>query len=202
MKFLTDFADQAVVPPLAVVISITLLLLGWWRGAIGWILAVPATLATLATLATVLSLKIIYYACHAELPDLGIRSPSGHTASATVVYGGLLALFGRPGVGRRARHLLLIALAALLLALLFGFSRVDLGVHTVPDVLVGGAVGIIGAILFVMLAGQPPDGFRRGVLGAVALLCHGRELHAEEIIRQVAITYWWPFITSCRHGQA
>ena len=68
----------------------------------------------------VLSLKIIFHACQAELRDLSVCSPSGHTASATVVYGGLLALFGRPGVGHRARHLLLIALAALLLALLFG----------------------------------------------------------------------------------
>ena len=200
MKFLTDFADQAVVLPLAIVIAITLLLLGWWRGAIGWIVAVPATLVT------VLSLKIIFYVCHGVLPDFGVRSPSGHTASATVVYGGLLALFGRSGVGRRARHLSLIGLAALLLALLFGYSRVDLGVHTIPDVLVGGVVGIIGAILFVLLAGQPPDGFRRWRLGAVALavaaLCHGHELQAEETIQRVAITYWWPFIASCRQGRA
>lgn len=200
MKFLTDFADQAVVLPLAAAISITLLLLGWWRGAIGWVLAVPATLAI------ILSLKIIFYACHAVLPDFGVRSPSGHTASATVVYGGLLALFGKRGVGHTTRHLLLIALAAVLLALLFGFSRVDLGLHTVPDVLVGGVVGIIGAILFVLLAGQPPEGFRRWTLGAVALtvavLCHGRELQAEETIQRLAISYWWPFIASCRHGRA
>ena len=200
MRFLTDFADQAVVLPLAAAISITLLLLGWWRGAIGWILVVPATLAI------VLSLKIVFYACHAVLPDFGIRSPSGHTASATVVYGGLLALFGGPGVVHRARHLLLIALAAVLLAILFGFSRVDLGLPTVPDVLVGGAVGIVGAIVFVVMAGQPPAGFRRWVLGAVAvavaLLFHGRELQAEEAIQRMAISYWWPFIASCRPGRA
>ena len=200
MKFLTDFADQAVVLPLAAAIAITLLLLGWWRGAIGWIVAVPATLGM------VLSLKIVFYACQGTLPDFGIRSPSGHTASATVVYGGLLALFGKHGVGHRARHLLVIGSMAMLLALLFGFSRVDLGVHTVPDVLVGGAVGTIGALLFVVLAGQPPKGLRRWVLGAVtvlvAVLCHGRELQAEEAIQRMAIGYWWPFIASCRHGRA
>lgn len=200
MKFLTDFADQAVVLPLAAAIAITLLLLGWWRGAIGWIVAVPATLGM------VLSLKIVFYACQATLPDLGIHSPSGHTASATVVYGSLLALFGKHGVGHRVRHLSVVGAAAILLALLFGFSRVDLGVHTVPDVLVGGAVGTIGALLFVLLAGQPPEGFRRWVLGAVALivavLCHGRELQAEEAIQRMAIGYWWPFIASCRHGRA
>ncbi len=198
MKFVTDFGDQAVVLPLGAAVAIMLLLLGWWRGAIGWLVAVPGTFGV------VLSLKIVFYACHAALPDLGIRSPSGHTACATVVYGSLIALLGRHGAGRTTRHLVAIALAALLLALLFGFSRVDLGVHTVPDVLVGGAVGILGAVLFVQLAGRPPRGFRRWALGAVvlvvALLVHGRELHAEETIQQMAIRYWWPFIAACRHA--
>jgi membrane-associated phospholipid phosphatase len=201
MRFLTDFGDQAVVLPLAAVIAIMLLMLGWWRGAIGWVLAVPGVLVI------ILSLKIVFYACHAEMPDLGILSPSGHTASATVVYGGLLALLGERGTGwtrsRTMRHLLWMAMAAVLVALVFGFSRVDLGVHTIPDVLVGGVVGISGAVLFVLVAGQPPEGFRRWRLGAVvlmvALLFHGRELHAEETIQRVAISYWWPFIAACRH---
>ena len=202
MRFLTDFGDQAVVLPLTGAIAVTLLLLGWWRGAIGWAIAVPGTFAVM------LSLKIIFYACHAVIPDLGIRSPSGHTASATVVYAGLLALLGRRGIGdnvrRLGQHLLLIALAALLLAVVFGLSRLDLGVHTVPDVLVGGSVGMLGALLFVVLAGRPPQGLRRWVLGAVVVLVavvfHGRELHAEEAIQHFAISTWWPFIAACRRG--
>ena len=195
MKFLTDFGDQAVVLPMAAAIAVALLILGWWRGAIGWVLAVSGTLGA------VLSLKIIFYACHSDLPDLGIRSPSGHTASATVVYGALLALLGQSGVTGAARHLLVIAAAAVLLALVFGFSRVDLGVHTIPDVLMGGAVGILGALMFTLLAGRRPEGFRRWVLGVVvvvvALVFHGRELNAEEAIQRMAIVYWWPFISSC-----
>ena len=202
MRFLTNFGDQALVLPLAVTIAITLLLLGWWRGALAWAIAVPATLAI------ILSLKIIVYACHAELPQIGVRSPSGHTASATVVYGGLLALLGRRGTAetmrRLGQHLLLIALAALFLAALFGFSRVDLGVHTVPDVLVGGLVGVLGAVLMVLLAGRPPTNFRRWILGGVVVvvvvLVHGRTLNAEEAIRHFAISTWWPFIAACRHG--
>ncbi len=202
MRFLTNFGDQGLVLPLAAAIAITLLLLGWWRGALAWSIAVPATLAT------ILSLKIIFYACHAVLPHVGVRSPSGHTASATVVYGGLLALLGRRGIAdnmrRLGRHVLLIALAALLLAALFGFSRVDLGVHTVPDVLVGGAVGILGAVVMVLLAGQPPPRFRRWILGAVVIvmvvLLHGQTLNAEEAIRHLAISTWWPFIAACRQS--
>ena len=202
MKFLTDFADQAVILPLAAAIAITLLLLGWWRGAIGWAIAIPGTFLVM------LSLKIIFYACHAVMPDLDIHSPSGHTASAAVVYGGFLALLGRQQGQRAAEsmrrlvwHLLAIAAAALALALVFGFSRVDLGVHTVPDVLVGGAVGVLGAMFFVLLAGHPPKGLPRWVLACVvvvvALLFHGRELHAEEAIQRVAISTWWPFISAC-----
>jgi membrane-associated phospholipid phosphatase len=186
MKFLTEFGDQAVVLPLTAVVAIMLLLLGWWRGAVGWCLAVSSTFAT------VLSLKIVFYACHAELPHLGIRLLGVRGVSETIRHVG--------------RHLLLILLAALLLALVFGFSRVDLGVHTVPDVLVGGAVGIFGAIFLVLMAGAAPSGFRRWPLAAVVLIVatflHGRELHAEETIQRMAITYWWPFIASCRHGQA
>ena len=203
MKFLTDFADQAVMLPLAAAIALTLLLLGWWRGAIGWTIAIPGTFLVM------LSLKIIFYACHAVMPDLDIHSPSGHTASAAVVYGGLLALLGRQGraqgaaenMRRLVRHMLAIGAAALALALVFGFSRVDLGVHTVPDVLVGGAIGVLGAMVFVLLAGQPPRGLPRWVLACVvvlvALLFHGRELHAEEAIQRVAISTWWPFISAC-----
>ena len=202
MKFLTDFGDQAVVLPLTAAIAITLLVFGWWRGAIGWAVAVPGVFAV------VLSLKIIFYACHAVLPDWGIRSPSGHTASAAVVYGSLLAMLGHRGVGSTVRllgrHLLLAVIAALLLALLFGISRVDLGAHTVPDVLVGGAVGVVGALLFVALAGRPPRRFRGWMLGivvaVVAVFCHGHELHAEEAIQRLAISSWWPFIASCRQG--
>ena len=197
VKFITDFGDQAVVLPMAASIAVALLLLGWWRGAIGWAVAVAGTLAV------VLSLKIIFYACGSDLPDLGIRSPSGHTASATVVYGALLALLGQNGVPGATRHLLVIAGAAVLLALLFGFSRVDLGVHTIPDVLMGGAVGILGALVFTLLAGRRPERFRRGMLGlvvvVVALLFHGRELNAEEAIQHMAIVYWWPFISACHH---
>lgn len=198
MRFLTNFGDQGLVLPLAAVVAVTLLLLGWWRGAIGWALAVPGTLGV------ILSLKIIFYACHADLPDFGIRSPSGHTASATVVYGGLLALLGQQGSRSLLRHLLMIALAALSAALLIGFSRVDLGMHTIPDTLVGGVVGLIGAMVFVLLAGRPPLGFRRWTLGGVvllvALLFHGTQLHAEETIRRMAISYWWPFISACHRG--
>ena len=40
MTFLTDFADQAVLLPVAAGVAIMLLLLGWRRGALAWTVAV------------------------------------------------------------------------------------------------------------------------------------------------------------------
>jgi hypothetical protein len=36
MKFVTDFADQAVVLPLALTICLALAVAGWRRGALAW----------------------------------------------------------------------------------------------------------------------------------------------------------------------
>ncbi len=42
MNFLTDFADQAVVLPFALVVAVALGVAGWWRGAFAWIAGVGA----------------------------------------------------------------------------------------------------------------------------------------------------------------
>ena len=86
MRFVTDFADQAVIVPLVLAVAAALLIAGWRRGALAWAVAVSGTLCT------VLVAKVVVHSCiaAAQLPDL--RSPSGHTASAAVVYGGLIAL--------------------------------------------------------------------------------------------------------------
>ena len=42
MTFLTDFADQAVVLPLVLVLALVLAAQGWRRGAAAWLVAVGA----------------------------------------------------------------------------------------------------------------------------------------------------------------
>ena len=71
---------------LIVLVALVLLLAGWWRGALAWFTAVPATLGA------VLLAKLSTMACQGMMPPIGLLSPSGHAASAAVVYGGLLAL--------------------------------------------------------------------------------------------------------------
>jgi membrane-associated phospholipid phosphatase len=184
MMFLTDFADQAVALPLAATILIVLLALGWRRGAFAWAACVGGVLAVM------LVLKLITFACIWRAPWLGIASPSGHTATAAVVYGGLLALLLPRGVSGT----LVAALAGGAFALVFGLTRLALEVHTVPDVIIGAVVGVAGAVLLRRLAGERPARLSspRITLAAcvVMLLFHGHRLEAETRIRYLALEIW------------
>ena len=190
MHFITDFADQAVVLPLAVGIGLTLLLSGWRRGAIAWGVVVVATLASVGVA------KMVVADCGGLLPiPPGLHSPSGHTASAAIVYGGLVALLC-PRLGRGIG----VPLLAGGFALVIGFTRLALHIHTPFDVLAGAAIGIAGAVLLARAAGERPPGLRIGRAAAVAfavlLVFHGEHLHAESRLHHLAHLIW-P-INQCR----
>ncbi len=143
MNFLTNFADQAVLLPLAACVFGTLLALRWRRGALAWGACVAGVLAVM------LVLKLVALACGAHFAWTGVVSPSGHTATAAVVYGGLFALLAPPS----RTGTLVAAAAGGLVALGVGLTRLALHVHTPADVLVGAAVGVAGAVLMRRLAG-------------------------------------------------
>ena len=184
--FVTDFADQAVILPLAVGTAVVLALAGWWRGAIVWSLAVGGTLAAMAVL------KLASSACGHLLPISGLHSPSGHTAAAGAVYGGLLAI-GAERVSGHARWTLACALS---LAVVIGLSRLALGVHTVTEVVVGGMVGLCGALVLAWQGGLPPPGLRLAPMAILALAVmaafHGLHLPVESELRAGA-GHIWPF---------
>ena len=165
MNFLTDFADQAVLLPLAIIVAACLATSGWWRGAGAWLIGVGVTLSLM------LLLKLAFIACG---PGDVLRSPSGHTAAAAVVCGGLMVVLAG---GRRWA-----VQTALVAALLIGVSRLALGVHTPLEVLVGAIVGVGGAALTALAAGPMPE-FRRNRIAMAALLVvlllHGTRMPAE-----------------------
>jgi membrane-associated phospholipid phosphatase len=190
MVFLTDFADQAVALPVAATVLLILLVFGWRRGALAWGGCVGGVLLVM------LLLKLVAFACVWRAPWIGLHSPSGHTATAAVVYGGLLALFLR----RSTAGILTAALLGGGVALLFGLSRLALHVHTVPDVIVGAIIGTAGAAALRSLAGERPVGLASPRLALAALIVmavfHGHRLEAETRIRWLALDVW-P-LTLCR----
>ena len=182
--FVTYFADQAIVLPVTIGVGVAFALAGWRRGALVW------TLAMGGTYGLVLALKLSFVACGHLLPVSGVRSPSGHTATAAAVYGGLLAVVARFFVGD-GRWTLPCSIAV---AAVIGLSRLELGAHTAPEVLIGGIIGICGAFAAGELAGAPPFAlhvWRVGVLTLIALaLLHGSRLPAEAEIGYLAPKLW------------
>jgi membrane-associated phospholipid phosphatase len=184
MRFLTDFADEAVVLPVAAVVLVALLALGWRRGALAWGFGVAGVLGVM------LVLKLVTFACGWRVPWTDLSSPSGHTAAAAVVYGGLLALLVRRDLGGT----IIAALAGGAFALVFGLTRLALQVHTVPDVVVGAAIGVTGAVLLRHAAGDRPARLSSPRLAIAAFFVmavfHGHRLEAETHIRSLALDIW------------
>ncbi len=185
MQFITDFADQAVLLPLAVLIGVGWVAGGWRRGAIIWALCVGGVLGFM------LVAKLIVLGCgFGHLWD--IHSPSGHTAGAAMIYGGLAAIVLRRWVPLAPA----VALGALPPALLAAATRLALHVHTLSDVGCGAVVGLAGALVFARLAGAMPRigrGFRPVLAAALLmLLLHGHRAEAEPRILWLA-HHFWPF---------
>lgn len=186
MRYLTDFADQAVILPLVLAVAVALAAQGWRRGAMVWLVVVGVTF--FATL----TFKLMFLACSPLFGPMDVHSPSGHVAAATVVSGGLAAMFTR----RRTS----ILPAALLAAIVIGVSRVVLGMHSLPEVVVGALLGLAGAAALMRFAGQPPRLKTAPLLAVVvivAMLFHGLHLPAEAAIRHTAFKAA-QYIPACR----
>lgn len=181
MEFVTDFADQAVLLPLATTVAAALTLAGWRRGALAWIMVIGGTLAL------ILMLKLASAIFGHVLPVGELRSPSGHTAIAGTVYGGLLAGFARRLTGHGRWSLACVVAVVVVI----GASRLVLDMHTVLDVAVGAVVGTGGALALNRLAGVPPPTMRLVPIAAAAVLViatfHGAHLAVETAIRDGAM---------------
>nr|WP_294529843.1 phosphatase PAP2 family protein [uncultured Rhodopila sp.] len=187
MRYLTDFADQAVILPLVFAVAIALAVQGWRRGAITWLIVV------ISTFAATLAFKLMFLACSPVFGPMDIHSPSGHVASATVVTGGLAVLLTRRRVS--------ILPAAILAALVIGLSRLVLGMHSLPEVVVGALIGLAGAAALLRFAGRPPPDLHilplAAVVVVVAGIFHGLHLPAEAAIRHTAFRAA-QYIPACR----
>ena len=181
----SDFADQAVVLPIAVATALMFALSGWRRGALAWSAAIGTTLGL------ILALKLLrFFACDDLLLEPSARNPSGHTAAAAAVYGGLIATAVRSVWNVERCVLSWTAAITLPLAVSIGATRLILGLHSTMEVVVGGTVGVGGAVAFVALAGPPPHTVRMSrvvITGLVIIVVlYGFRMPAEAAIKSIA----------------
>jgi membrane-associated phospholipid phosphatase len=177
VRYLTDFADQAVILPMVLAVAAALLWQGWRRGAMIWMAVVGATFTA------ILFAKLMFLGCTPVFSPLDLYSPSGHVAAATVTAGGLAVML----TGR----LRTIMPAALLAAVVIGITRLVLGAHTIPEVIVGGIIGMMGATALLHLTGTPPRLKIKPLIAVVlivATMFHGLRLPAEAAIRHTAFS--------------
>lgn len=136
---ITLLGNSALLLPLSGVFAVLL-----WRrhslpAAASWVGALLLCVGVLAVL------KVAGHACDFHLLDQRLISPSGHAALSATVYGavGLVAARRFDGWRRRA---LLFAVVGVVGAV--GLSRVVLGNHSAPEVLVGLALGAMAVAVF------------------------------------------------------
>jgi hypothetical protein len=115
--------------------------LAWWRRGDRTAWTGLAALGAAAIAVTALRAIVM----HAAEPfaAIGLLWPSGHAALAAVVYGTIGFVYGRH-LPSGARSVVRVLCCLLMVAV--PSAMVGLGFHTVPDVLVGGAAGLVALV--------------------------------------------------------
>ena len=186
LQFWTNFADGAVMFPLGIAIGLTLCLLRQRRAAFAWAVGIGCVWGLM------LILKLAGYMIEgldpaSPLSAIDLVTPSGHVASASAIYGGLVGLL------LLQRRVLMphTLLATAGIAAAIGITRVELGEHSVSEVLIGAAVGMLGVYWMSRLLGGSLDRRARLPLLVVAVLVvavrYGEHLDWEQAIHQLAV---------------
>ena len=135
---------------------------------------------------TIISKFAFYLIAWNQPNSFALRSPSGHVAIATGFYG-CCALMLTAGLGQAARAL--ICVGTILLVGMLAASRIMLGLHTVPEIAVGFAIGAFSFAVFgVHLSGGQPIMLNAGQVIALLLLigvAHSSHIDGEPLIRHL-----------------
>ena len=170
----SDFADQAVVGPVEISVFLILLLAGRRKDALAW----ASVMVTASIL--ILLLKLWCERCGAPHQRI-LYSPSGHTMGGTLAYGGLLAML--------CRNRWIVLAGACALAIEFGVTRVWLQVHTLPEVIVGGVIGVGSVMILHRLLGRQrsPLSPQAAFFSIATALIIGSALHGYRLSAEVWI---------------
>ena len=137
MLFVTQLGSTLFVSGVALLMSVFLLRRRHWYALLTLLLAVGGGMLLNVVL------KIAFHRHRPTFSDVSLTSysfPSGHTMSATVLYG-VLAAFAVHQL-RDWRWRVLSVLLASLMIILIGFSRIYLGAHYLSDVLAASVEGL------------------------------------------------------------
>ncbi len=141
----------------------------------------------LCVLLTVTSKLVLYLIAGNEETSAVLRSPSGHAAIATGFYG-CLALVLATGRTRIVRALLCVATAGLIA--MIAASRLMLGLHTVPEVAAGLAIGVLAVAVFgARTKGERPTLLHAGQVVALLVLigaARSSRIDGEALIQHLA----------------
>ena len=175
----TGFGDTAVLMPLAAAMLLWFLVMRCPRGAAWWAI-IFAFCAGMTAL-----LKVSFYGCP---PTHDLHSPSGHTSLSTLVYGAMTLVTANETRGVR-RIMAISGGTGFILAI--AVSRLLLHAHSAAEV---GAGLIIGTSALALFGLRYPRYQAKEMwlfplfvaCGALVTVLHGRELRAEEFLREMA----------------
>ncbi len=184
VEFLTDFGDLAILLPLAALVAVWLLATGAHGTGRAWLVAVGSMLVGMGLL------KLVFLSCGDQLLGSSVTSPSGHAAASACIYGSLALMVGRRATGWRR---IAPALGAICLIAGIALTRLVRHDHTLPELLIGLAVGIAALRFFALMSDRLPAPERPpnpAVLLAVCLLVplHGMRLPIESVLRRTAVS--------------
>lgn len=187
LTHITEFGNFLVLGAISITLCLYFIMIGLRREALAIFLGYVTPIAVIGVL------KISFYTCNTDL--FGVVSPSGHAAISMGVLGmaALILVKISRGVWKAIVPLCLIALA-----IIIGMSRVILGMHTLPDVILGFLIGtvIIVTISKIILTYQSnrisysPKAFHFFIF-VLLLICgvgisYGVHLPSEDLMRSVA----------------
>jgi membrane-associated phospholipid phosphatase len=187
LQAVTDFGDSQVLSLATISATAVLYFEGEKRAALRFFLTMLCTAAVIGIF------KMIFLGCGNAFTDrLHIYSPSGH-ASMTTAF--CIATATHLATSRSRRSRIVIWLFAAVIALCIAASRVLLGYHTKPEIVIGLLVGSITGWLVWRFVSVPYEkktsnpkhlAYFLAAIAVIAILAHGHHFPAEKIIRFLA----------------
>jgi membrane-associated phospholipid phosphatase len=180
IQAITDCGDLAILLPVACVLTLWVALICNRAVFAWWLIALALCIGGTGIL------KIYFFACPL-LADL--HSPSGHTSLSTLVYGTLTLAVARTMQDWRRW---LSAIAGTMFIACIAVSRVVVQAHSIPEVVLGSALGLVALSVFVTayLRDTPTKTYLAPLVAVSAMLVvllNGHELRAEEFLHHIAI---------------